>query len=107
VLRPWLHGNVSAGILAAQFGRTIVTDAALKELREPLSLVCAEPNDSARLPPWFLQRIAHISDDRLSRRLLKALERSPSLPGRFQARGRMLCTYDQLWITHRAIPLRK
>jgi len=84
-----------------------VADATLKELRESLGLVCAEPDDSARLPPWFLQRIAYISDDRLSRRLLKALKRSPSLPGRFQSRGRMLCACDQLWITHRAIPLRK
>jgi hypothetical protein len=42
----------------------------LKELREPLRLIGAEPDDSARLPPWFLERIAHVSDHRLSRRPL-------------------------------------
>jgi len=46
-----------------------VTAATLKELREPLRLLGAEPNDSSRLPPWFFERVAHITDDRLGRRL--------------------------------------
>ena len=80
--------------------------AALDEFGEPLGFLGAEPDDRARLAPWFFQRVAHLSDDRLCRRPSEALERSPSLPGRFQARGRVPCTRDQLWITRRAIPLR-
>jgi len=83
----------------------MVACAALQEFREPLRLFGAEPDDGSRLSPWLLERVAHIADDRLGRRLLEALKRSPTLPGQFQAGGRMLCTCDQLWITHRAIPL--
>jgi len=43
--------------------------AALKELREPLRLLGTEPDDRARLAPWFRERAAHISDDRLGRRV--------------------------------------
>jgi hypothetical protein len=85
----------------------VVAVATLKEVREPLRLIGAEPDDSAWLSPWFFERVAHVSDHRLRRRLPDALERSPTLPGRFQAGGRMLCTCDQLRITHRAIPLMK
>ncbi|HEY3878258.1 MAG TPA: hypothetical protein VGM12_06620 [Trebonia sp.] len=85
----------------------VFTAAALEEIREALCLVRAEADDGARLPPRFFKRVAHISDNRLSRRLPYPLERSPTLPGGFQAGGRMLCTCDQLWITHRAIPLIK
>ena len=84
----------------------VVATAALKELGELLRLFGTEPDDGTWLAPWFLERVTHISDDRLGRRLPQALECSPTLPGRFQARGRALCAYDQLWITHRAIPLR-
>jgi len=58
-----------------------VAAAALEEFREPFRLVRAEPYDSARLSPWFLQRVTHISDHRLRRRFAYALERSPTLPG--------------------------
>jgi hypothetical protein len=93
--------------LKAPVRGSVVGAAALKELSESLRLLGTEPDDSARLAPWFLERVTHISDDRLSRSLPQALERSPTLPGRFQARCRALCACDQLWITHRAIPLRK
>jgi hypothetical protein len=43
--------------------------AALKELGEPLCLLGAEPDHSTRLFPWFLERVTHVSDDRLGRRL--------------------------------------
>jgi hypothetical protein len=43
--------------------------AALKELSEPLCLLGAEPDHSTRLFPWFLERVTHVSDDRLGRRL--------------------------------------
>jgi len=93
--------------LKAPVRGSVVGAAALKELSESLRLLGAEPDDSAWLAPWLLERITHISDHRLSRCLPQALERSPTLPGRFQARCRALCACDQLWITHRAIPLRK
>jgi hypothetical protein len=82
----------------------VVPAAPLQEVREALGLFGTEPDDSARLAPWLLERVAHVPDDRLGRRLPHALKRSPTLPGRFQPRGRMLCTCNQLWITHRAIP---
>jgi hypothetical protein len=85
----------------------VVGVTALKEFGESLRLLGTEPDDSTWLAPWFLERVSHISDDRLSRSLPQALERSPTLPSRFQARCRALCACDQLWITHRAIPLRK
>jgi hypothetical protein len=103
-----LTRNVPLRDLKASVGCALVIAAAtLKELREPLRLFGAEPDDSTRLAPWFFERVAHISDDRLGGRLPEALERPPTLPGRFQARGRALCMCDQLWITHRAIPLSK
>jgi hypothetical protein len=94
----------SAPVARGTVDGTVVAAGQLKELREPLRLVGAEAYDSTWLPPWLSQRVAHISDDRLGRRLPYALECSPTLPGRFQARGRALRTGDQLWITHRAIP---
>jgi hypothetical protein len=84
-----------------------LTATPLEKVREPLRLFGAEPDDSARLTPRLLERVAHVSDDRLGRRLPDALERSPTLPGRFQERGRILRACDQLRITHCAIPLRK
>jgi hypothetical protein len=87
-------------------GGLVIAADALKELREPLRLIGAEPDDSTWLAPWFFERVAHIPDYRLSGRIPEALERSPTLPGCLQVRGRALCTGDQLWITHRAIPLR-
>ena len=93
--------------LKAPVRRSVVGAVALKELSQPLRFLGAEPDHSTWLAPWFLERVTHISDDRLSRSLPQALKRSPTLPGRFQARCRALCACDQLWITHRAIPLRK
>jgi hypothetical protein len=78
----------------------------LEKLRQPLGLVGAEADHGTWLSPGLAERIAHVPHYRLSRRLPEALERSPTLPGRFQARSRVLCTGDQLWITHRAIPLK-
>jgi hypothetical protein len=43
--------------------------AGLKEFSEPLCLLGAEPDDGTRLSPWFLERVTHVSDDRLARRL--------------------------------------
>jgi hypothetical protein len=62
-------------------GGLVIAADALKELREPLRLIGAEPDDSTRLTPWFLERVAHVSDNRLRRRLPDALKRSPALPG--------------------------
>jgi hypothetical protein len=86
---------------------SVVGAAALKELCQSLRFLGTEADDSTWLAPWFLERVTHISDHRLSRGLPQALERSPTLPGRFQARCRALCACHQLWITHRAIPLKK
>jgi hypothetical protein len=72
----------------------LITPVALEELGESLRFLSAEPDDSTRLTPWFLERVTHISDDGLSRRLPQALECSPTLPGRFQARGRAFSTCD-------------
>ena len=79
----------------------------LKKLRQPLGLVGAEADHCPWLSPRLAERIAHVANYRLSRCLPESLERSPTLPGRFQARSRVMCAADQLWITHRAIPLRK
>ena len=73
-----------------------IAAAVLKVFSEPLGLLGTEPDDSSWLAPWFFERVTHVSDDRLSGRLPQALERSPTLPGRFQARGRALCTRNQL-----------
>jgi hypothetical protein len=75
----------------------------LEVVREPFGLVGAEPDDSTRLPPWLLERVAHVPHHRLSRRLPSALERPPPLPGRFQARGCVLRARHKSWITHSAI----
>ena len=85
----------------------VIGIVSLKKLRQPLSLVGAEADHGARLSPRLFECVAHITYNRLSRCLPEALERSPTLPGRFQARSRVLCTGDQLWITHRAIPPKK
>ena len=55
--------------------------AALKKISQPLRLVGAEPDDSAWLTPGLVERIPHVTDGRLDRRLPYALKRSPSLPG--------------------------
>jgi hypothetical protein len=47
----------------------LITSVALKELGESLRFLSAEPDDSTRLTPWFLERVTYISDDGLSRRL--------------------------------------
>jgi hypothetical protein len=47
----------------------MVATAALKELSELLRLFGTEPDDGTWLAPWFLERVTHISDDRLGRRL--------------------------------------
>jgi hypothetical protein len=62
--------------------------AVLKEVREPFGLVGAEPDDRTRLPSGFLECVAHVPDDRLGRPFPHTLERSPPLPGCFQARRR-------------------
>jgi hypothetical protein len=82
----------------------VISIVSLKELRQPLGLVGAEADHGPWLSPGLAERVAHVAHHRLSRRLPEALERSPALPGRFQARSRVLCAADQLWITHRAIP---
>jgi hypothetical protein len=84
----------------------VISIVPLKKLRQPLGLVGAEADHGTGLSPRLGERIAHVAHYRLSRRLPESLERSPTLPGRFQARTRVLCTGDQLWITHRAIPLK-
>jgi hypothetical protein len=48
----------------------VVAAAALKELGESLRLLGAEPDDRTWLAPWFFERVTHVSDDRLGRRLL-------------------------------------
>jgi hypothetical protein len=70
----------------------VIVIVSLKKLRQPLGLVGAEADHGTWLSPGLAERVA--------------LERSPAFPGRFQARSRVLCTGDQLWITHRAIPLK-
>jgi len=82
----------------------VIGIVSLKKLRQPLGLVGAEADHGTWLSPRLAERVAHVAHYRLSRRLPEALERSPTLPGRFQARSRVFCTGDQLWITHRAIP---
>jgi hypothetical protein len=82
----------------------VIGIVSLKKLRQPLGLVGAEADHGPWLSPGLAERVAHVAHHRLSRRLPEALERSPALPGRFQARSRVLCAADQLWITHRAIP---
>jgi hypothetical protein len=47
----------------------VLAGAALEELSESLRLLGAEPDDSTRLAPWFFERVSHVSDDRLGRRL--------------------------------------
>jgi hypothetical protein len=84
----------------------VIAIVSLKKLRQPLGLVGAEADHGTWLSPGLTERVAHVAHYRLSRCLPEALERSPTLPGRFQARSRVLCTGDQLWITHRAIPLK-
>jgi hypothetical protein len=86
--------------------KTLIGIVPLEKLGQPLGLVGAEADHGPWLSPWLAERVAHVAHYRLSRRLPEALERSPTLPGRFQARTRVLCTGDQLWITHRAIPLK-
>ena len=86
--------------------KNVIGIVSLKKLRQPLGLVGAEADHGTWLSPRLLERVAHVAHDRLSRCLPEALESSPTLPGRFQARSRVLCTADQLWITHRAIPLK-
>jgi hypothetical protein len=87
--------------------KNVIAIVSLKKLRQPLGLVGAEADHGTWLSPGLFERVAHVANYRLSRRLPEALERSPALPGRFQARRRVLCTADQLWITHRAIPPKK
>jgi len=48
---------------------SVAAVVALEEFGEPLRLLGAEPDDSTRLTPWFLERVTHISDDGLGRRL--------------------------------------
>jgi hypothetical protein len=86
--------------------KNVIGIVSLKKLRQPLGLVGAEADHGTWLSPRLFERVAHVAHYRLSRCLPEALERSPALPGRFQARSRVLCTADQLWITHRAIPLK-
>ena len=86
--------------------KNVIGIVALKKLRQPFGLVGAEADHGTWLSPGLTERVAHVAHYRLSRCLPEALERSPTLPGRFQARSRVLCTGDQLWITHRAIPLK-
>jgi hypothetical protein len=81
----------------------VIGIVSLKKLRQPLGLVGAEADHGTWLSPGLAEGVAHVAHYRLSRCLPEALERSPTLPGRFQARSRVLCTADQLWITHRAI----
>jgi hypothetical protein len=50
-------------------GPMVAGAAGLKELSKPLCLLGAEPDDGTRLSPWFLERVTHVSDDRLARRL--------------------------------------
>ena len=70
ILRGRLTRDVPLRDLNAPVGGPVVAGAAaLKELREPLRLLGAEPDDSTRLSPWFLERVTHVSDDRLGRRL--------------------------------------
>ena len=85
----------------------VIAIVPLKKLRQPLGLVGAEADHGTWLSPRLTERVAHVAHYRLSRRLPEALERSPALPGRFQARSRVMCAADQLWITHRAIPPKK
>src|ERR1700679_3304614 len=100
-LRHRLIGNMSLREL-----KNVIGIVPLKELRQPLGLVGAEADHGPWLSPRLAERIAHVANYRLSRCLPEALERSPTLPGRFQARSRVMCAADQLWITHRAIPLK-
>jgi hypothetical protein len=72
---------LSPSVVCRPFDGGEVAVAPLKKIREPLRLVGAEPDDSAWLSPWFLERVAHVSDDRLRRRLPDSLECSPTLPG--------------------------
>jgi hypothetical protein len=55
--------------LKAPVRSSVVGAIALKELSEPLRFLGTEPDDSTRLAPWFLERVTHISDDRLGRSL--------------------------------------
>jgi hypothetical protein len=55
--------------------------AALQKLRQPLGLVGAEADHGTRLSPRLAERVAHITNYRLSRCLPESLERSPTLPG--------------------------
>ena len=86
--------------------KNVIGIVPLEKLRQPLGLVGAEADHGTWLSPRLTERVAHVAHYRLSRCLPEALERSPTLPGRFQARSRVLCTGNQLWITHRAIPLK-
>jgi hypothetical protein len=74
----------------------------LKEFRESFGLIGAEPDYGAWLAPRLFERIPYVTNHWLGRRFRHALERSPSLPCRFQARSCVLRARDQLWITHRA-----
>src|SRR5262245_2271704 len=76
----------------------------LEEVREPFRLVGAESDDRTWLPPGFLECVAHVPHHRLGRPFPHTLERSPPLPGSFQARSGVLRGGDQLWITHGGIP---
>jgi hypothetical protein len=55
--------------LEAPVGGSVVAAAALKELGEALCFLGTEPDDRTWLAPWFFERVTHISDDRLGRRL--------------------------------------
>jgi hypothetical protein len=75
----------------------------LEEFRESFRFIGAEPDHGTWLTPWLFERVAHVPHHGLGRRVREALERSPSLPCRFQARSGVLRARDLLWITHRAI----
>src|SRR3984957_17457554 len=86
--------------------KNVIAIVSLKKLRQPPGLVGAEADQGTCLSPGLFERVSPLDNSRRSRGPPEALERSPTLPGRFQARSRVLCAADQLWITHRAIPLK-
>src|SRR5690242_6380223 len=72
--------------------------AMLEKFRESFRFVGAEPDHSTWLPPRLLERVPHVADHWLGWRVGQTLERSPSLPCRFQARSCVLRARDLLWI---------
>ncbi len=71
-----------------------------KERRELLGIGRSQPEDHARLAPWFLKRISNVAGGGRHRISQQAMDHTPVLPSPLKRRCGQLSLEHQFWIPH-------